>query len=354
MAEAIRGRHINQGALCQRLEEELARRLGAAHVVLTTSGSAALALSLMACGVGPGDEVILPALSYIATAHAVLVTGAKVRLVDVRADRPLIDETLIEPAVTGRTRAIVPVHLNGAACRMAPILAIARRHGLKVIEDAAQALGSCGPNGALGTCGDAGAFSMSIAKLITTGEGGFVAVNDDHLHHRMCLLRNQGVEVIANNVFDRFGFNLRFTDLLAAVGLAQLHDLDAKMAAVLRTYRFYRDELADLRYLRMMQVDVGSGELPLWSQAYCAQRQEVIELLETRGIQARPLNPPLYDSPHLHCRGDFPNARKFASGVVTLPSGPGQSQDNLRRTVEALREIGSRIDVGALALGDET
>lgn len=127
VAKAILGRHINQGELCSELERQLAQRLGVPHVAMTTSGSAALALSLMACGVGRDDEVILPALSYIATAHAVLLAGARVRLVDVRPDRPLIDPALIEAAITPRTKAILPVHLNGAACNMAAIRDIRSR-----------------------------------------------------------------------------------------------------------------------------------------------------------------------------------------------------------------------------------
>lgn len=339
VAESIRDRHINQGPGCRQLEQCLAERLGVPHVVTCSSGSTALYMVMAACGVETGDEVIVPALTFIATAHAAMLCGASVRLVDVQSDRPLIDADSVERAINERTRAIVAVHLNGAACDMARINAIAQRHDLEVIEDAAQAFASTGPLGPLGTLGDAGTFSMSISKLMTTGEGGFVATRNERTYEQLSKLRNQGVLKIAENVFSEFGFNFRFNDILAAVGLAQLKTLPEKIETARRTYEFYRDHLQDLNYLRMMSMHIDQGEVPLWSQVQCADRDLVVALLEERGIQTRPLNPPLSDSPHLCSHGDFPNTRRFAAQVLGLPSGPNQDPQDLQRVVDALREI---------------
>jgi len=343
VAAAIRDRHINQGPLCRQFEEQLAEQLGVPHAVTCCNGSSALYLALAACGVEANDEVIMPALSYIATAHAVLLRGAVPRLVDVRPDRPLIDPAKIDEAVTPRTRAIVVVHLNGAACDMAAIKAIATRHQLRVIEDAAQAFGSAGPFGPLGTLGDAGCFSLSMAKLMTTGEGGFAVTRNADTHQQILKIRNHGVLDISNNRFPDFGFNFRLTDMLAAVGLTQLRSLEQKIETAKRTYNFYRNGLQDLRFLRMMEIAVDAGEVPLWCQVYCADRQRIIDLLEERGIQSRPLNPPLCDSPQLRTSGAFPNARRLGAAILGLPSGPHQDASDLQRVVDVLHEISDQL-----------
>ena len=339
LEKAVRNRHINAGPVCEQLQRRLAELLAVPHVVLTTSGSAALLLSLLACGVGPGDEVILPAYTFIAAGHAAMLLGARVRLVDVRPDRPLMDAGQIEAAITSRTRVIVAVHTDGMACDVAAINAVAARHGLKVVEDAAQAFASRGRDGMLGTLGDAGAFSMGITKLITTGEGGFVAAGNDQTHARLLKLRNHGVVAIADNVFDEFGFNFRFNDMLAGIGLAQVQRLPERIEAVKQVYRFYCRQLKGLHYLKMIDVRLADGELPLWSQAVCAEREKVVAMLRDRGIEARRFHPPLADSRHLDAAGDFPCARFFAAHGLILPSGTDQPLENLHRTVEALHDI---------------
>jgi len=353
IAEAIRARRIQCGPLCAALEEKLADILGVPHVVMTSSGSAALAMSLLACGVGPGDEVIVPAATYIATAHACLLAGARVKLVDVLPDRPLIDPKAVEAAVTEKTRAVIAVHINGAACDMAAVNSVAAKHGLKVIEDAAQAFASRNGSSPLGTQSHAGAFSTSIAKLIATGEGGFVATRDAHTHAELLKLRNQGVHSIAKNVFGCFGFNFRLTDMLAGMGLAQVARLPDKVVAVKALYTRYARELSDLHYLRMMDMHIGDGELPLWGIALCAEREKTVELLEERGIRTRPVNPCLSASPHLHNDGRFPNAERFCATGLRIPSGPDQSRDDIERTIHALRDIAGQIESALPTAGAE-
>lgn len=332
LQQAIAVRCINQGRLCRELEERIEEKLHVPHAVTCASGSAALALALLACGVQAGDEVIVPAVTFIATAHAVQLVGARVRLADVRPDRPLLDPAAVAAVITPRTRAIVAVHLNGCGCEMAAL----RRFGIPVVEDAAQAFCSRGPEGWLGTLGEAGIFSMSIAKLMTTGEGGVLVTRHGATATAARRLRNQGVDVIADNVFDRFGFNFRLTDLQAAVGLAQFERLAQKIAAVSNVYRFYRDAVPGLP---LLPVTLEAGEVPLWTQVQTPDRAGLLARLAARGIQARPFNPCLADSPHLGSTGEFPNARRFATEVLTLPSGPDQPRADLERVAQVLREV---------------
>lgn len=343
VANAIRGGHLSQGPVTEAFERQLADTLGVAHVVTVPSGSAALLLSLMACGVRPGDEVIVPTRTFMATANAALVLGATVRLVDVEAGRPVIDPDRIEAAINDRTRAILPVHLNGRAANMPRILALARKHGLRVIEDAAQAFCSRAPDGtALGTIGDLGAFSLGVTKLITTGQGGFVTTRDETLAEQLRKLRNHGSITPLPGRYDEFGFNFKYTDIQAAMGLCQADRLTDKIDRHKAVYRHYCDGVKGLKGVEILPVDLARGEIPLWIEVLCMDRDAVVAHLRQRGIAARPFLPNLSDAAYLRTEGDFRNGRRFADHGLTLPCGPDQPEDNIARTVDALHEMEKR------------
>lgn len=347
VAAAIRQRHINQGEECRALESALSGYLDIPHVILTSSGSVALLLALKACGVGPGTEVILPALTFIAPAHAVLWLGARVRLVDVDPVRGLIDPAAVMQAISPCTRAIVAVHLNG---RAAPVAALQRAVGgrpIAVIEDCAQALGSMHAGQPLGSGGVAAAFSMSLTKLITTGgEGGFVATSDDRLAQHLRRLRNQGVQAIASNVFPELGFNFRLTDIQAAFGRAQFAKVASRIAALRRVQARYGALARELSCIELLGVDEAAGELPLWAEVLCAERATVIEALARRGIEAKPFHPCLAMSPHLEASGRFPNAERFAARGLVLPSGPALVDEDFDAVAGVLRALGDELAAG--------
>lgn len=338
VTQAIRTRHINPGPECRALEESLGEALGVPYVVLTTSGSVALLLAMLGCGIGAGDEVIMPVVGFIAAAHAVMLAGGRVRFVDVRPERPLIDVEHVAAAITERTKAVVVMHLNGAAADVAGVRALCEGRGIAVIEDAAQAFGSRTGEGWLGTLGDVGAYSMGITKLLTTGEGGFVVTRSRQLYERLVKLRNHGTVAIAHNVFQEFGLNFRFTDLQASVGLAQLKKREQKIAGVCRVYEFYRQRLAGMRGVSLLEVRVAEGEVPLWSEVMCAERDVVQRQLRARGIETKAFHPLLSESRHVGCPGAYPIGARYAAGGLTLPSGPDQRTEDLETVVEALRE----------------
>jgi len=328
--------------VCAELERRLAEQLDAPHVVAVANGSQAVLVALLACGVGPGDEVILPACTFIAGANAGALLGATVRLVDVRPDRPVIDVEQVRPVITDRTKVILAVHLNGRVCDVAALNDIAAPHGVNVVEDCAQAFCSRNDRGWLGTQADFGTFSMGLTKLITTGEGGFVVCRDGAADDRLRRLRNQGARK-GESTFDRFGFNFKLTDMQAAVGLAQMDSLADRMAAVTRVYRLYEEALADLDWLRLIDVRVDDGELPLWAEVLCAERGRVAAMLLEAGIRTAPYPPCLAESPHLNAAGEFPNARAFCERGLVLPCGTHQPEENLRRVIGALHKIAPEI-----------
>jgi len=354
MGAAVRARSINPGPIGRRLEARLAERLGVPRVVLANNGSSAVLMALLACEVEHGDEVLVPANGFIATAHAVMFAGGRPRLVDSLASSPLMDPAAAAAAVTPSTRALVAVHLNGASCDMGALRATCGQHGIALVEDAAQAFGSRNRDGWLGTQGRAGAFSMSIAKALTCGEGGFVAASDEDMGDRLARLRNQGTRAIAENRFDRFGFNFRLPDVLSSVAEVQLDKLDERLAGLRAARTFYRDALAELPFLRLVESRDEEGELPLWTEVLCADRDGVLEALRERGVEARAAPPCLADSPHIGAEGAFTNARFFARHTLILPSGPHQGEARLRRVADALRSLPAEVRRPAPALPTES
>lgn len=337
---AIVSGKLSQGAVTREFEREFAASIGVPHAVATLNGTIALYLAASALGIGEGDEVIVPARTFVATAHAMMLAGATVKLVDCPVDNTLIDVTRIEAAITPKTKAIVPVHLNGNGCDMNSINAIARQHNLLVLEDAAQAFYSHAPGGFMGTLSDAGAFSLGVTKFITTGQGGMVVTHRRDVYDRMVRFRNQGVFDTFDATFTRFGFNLKFNDMLSSIGLVQLRKLEEKRIRHLNVYNFYKDAIADIPFLRLVPVQVDDGCLPLWVEVLSARRNYVIDELNRRRVQCRPFLPSLSSSPHLeHNENDFPNAVRFARSGMFLPCGPDLPEKDLKRTIRELRDL---------------
>jgi perosamine synthetase len=236
------------GPKVQEFEQAYARKFGSRYALATSNGVTALHLALSALQVGPGDEVIVPAHTFIGSAVPVVMANAVPVFVDVRPDTFNIDPDLIEEAVTDRTRAIIPVHLNGLAAEMGPVLEIARGHGLAVVEDACQAHGGTWRGRSLGTIGEAGCFSFFEDKVITTGEGGMMLTDDPDLYERARCQRSYGEELVTG-IGDRKyehvmpGFNYRLGALAAALGLNQLERLDGMVEKRNRNARFLRERL---------------------------------------------------------------------------------------------------------------
>jgi len=343
-AGAVEQGALSMGRITASFEDELAEFFGVPYAVCTTSGSSALFLACGGLGLGPGDEVILPNRTFVATAHAVMLTGAKVRLVDVRPDCTIIDEDRIAAAITPRTRAICAVHLNGNNADMDRIRALARKEGLFVFEDAAQAFASRSRQGYLGTQSDAGCFSLGVTKLITTGQGGVVLAHSPEMAERLRRFRSHGVFDTYDARYERFGFNLKYTDIQASIGRVQLGRVAEKIARHKLVHAQYVEGLAGLPHLRMLEVDLAAGNVPLWAEALVADRENAIRLLGERGIQVRPFLPNLSEATHLDARDeDFPNSRPFAKHGIFLPSGPDLPPQAVERTIDAVRALGGQL-----------
>jgi len=348
---------VTQGPLTVRFEQLFAQRHAVKHALATTSCTAALHLATSALELGAGDEVIVPAFTWVTSAHAAEYVGAKAVFADVDLKTFNFDIHALAAAITPRTRAIVVVHLFGLAAPMDEIMALARRHKLRVIEDAACAVGTTYKGQPIGGIGDYGCFSFHPRKVITTGEGGMVTTNDPELNYKISCLRNHGAmghrgqpaapaKPYSMGQFEVLGYNLRLSDIQAAVGVAQMAKLDDLLAERKRLALGYLDLLHDCGDLALPRASEPSGHT---YQSFVVRlleggnprRNRVMDHLDAQGIQTRPGTHAVHRLGYYAKKYDlqaeqFPNACTAEDTTITLPIFPGMSEAQQERVVAEL------------------
>src|SRR4051812_41161960 len=248
LRDVLDRQYVNDGPLARELERRVAALVGTRHAIAVTSGTAAITLALMAAGIGAGDEVLVPDLTFAATANAVRLAGAEVKLVDIEPVRFGIDPDGVEAAIGPRTRALVTVDVNGRGADYARLEPICRNHGLALICDAAEGLGSRYAGRNIGTFGLASCFSFSANKTITAGQGGMITTDSDALHDRLRELKDQGRRhggTGGDDLHPVIGYNFKFSDLLAAVALPQLDEIEKRLAAARQRDKWYAERLTN-------------------------------------------------------------------------------------------------------------
>ncbi len=338
--------HLEKDSDGGRFEDEFCAYLGAKHGVAVTSGFAALHVALMAAGAGPGDEVITEPRTFISVGDVIVLVGATPVFVDIDPETLNIDVSQIEAAITPRTRAIMPVHNNGLTCDMDPIYELAHKHGLKVVVDSCQTIGSEYKGSRHATLGDIGAYSFIRNKSMTCGgEGGMVVTDDDELAYRSMMLANhgRGRDYRETHNSELIGFNYRLSEVLAAIGRVQLRHVD-DWNHQRRTNTAVYQEL------------VAHGELPIvftsepaWglhTRMRCVtlvpRRDQLVEFLEAQGIQASPeyrvpihLNRPYVEKFGFR-RGQFPVSERVVNETLILPNWPPLTRPDLEYVVDAI------------------
>lgn len=317
-------------------ERMIASYTGSKHAIVVTSGTAALFCMLTACGIGPGDEVIVPDLTMIATANAVLLTGARPVLVDVSAADLCLDLEAAERAVTGRTRAILLVSLNGRAPDMQRALALAERHSLKLIEDAAQSLGSLHHGKHLGTFGVAGVLSFSTQKIVTTGQGGAVITDDAEIAARVRACKDFGRTRGGIDVHDSIGYNFKFTDLQAVIGIEQMKKLDWRVQRKKQIFGLYRSELSAVPAVQFVDTDLAQVT-PWFIDVLVDRREDLMRYLAGRGIRTRVSYPPIHAQPAYQWPGAYPVTEEVSRRGLWLPSSAFLTDDDIADVCAAIR-----------------
>jgi perosamine synthetase len=357
--EPLESGWLTQGPKVAAFEKAFGARHGAKHAFASTSCTTALHLILAAMEIGPGDEVIVPSFTWIATANVVLYCGATPILVDVDPLTFNISPEAVRKAVTPRTRAVIAVHLFGLCADMDAIAAAAP--GIPVVEDAACAAGSSYKGRHAGTMGLAGAFSFHPRKSITTGEGGMVTTQDDALAERVAILRSHGASVSEEQrhigpkpyllpEFNLLGFNYRMTDLQGAVGLVQLAKMDRYLDERERRAVWYGEQLADLAWLRLPRAPQGGRHG--WQSFVCwvdperapRPRNDIMQLLHDQGIATRPGTHAvhllgLYRDRFGYAPGDCPMAASCDANSMAIPLHNRMDAADYERVVAALHAI---------------
>ncbi len=354
LAQVVDSGFPNDGPRTTEFEKQIAKLCEAPYAVAVTSATTAMFLSLAAFDIGPGDEVIVPDITFMATANAVKLAGATPVFVDVLVDTFCMDPGALERAVTSRTKAVIPVHISGRAADMKAIQTIARKHDLKVIEDAAEALGSRTQEGCLGALGDAGCFSFTANKLITTGQGGIILTPHASVHQRLRELKDQGRPVRGTggpDVHTSLGYNFKFTDLQAAFGLAQLESLDERRQHQQRILSLYRGLLKNNSRVRLGPFNLKQGESPLWVDAEVEGRDELCEYLEARGIHPRKFWKPIHSHAAYRQKDDhFPVSSRVSSRALWLPSGLQLTDQDVHEVCRAINEWATTLAHGVPVL----
>jgi perosamine synthetase len=331
----------SKGKFVSRFEEGFAKYLGVGYATAVSNGTVALHLALQALGIGPGDEVIVPTLTYIASVNAIAYVGATPVLVDSEASSWNIDPSQVVSKISSKTKAILAVHVYGAPCDMDAISGICKEHDLYLIEDAAEAFGSKYRDKYVGSFGDISTFSFFGNKTITTGEGGMLVSNQKRLIERAAYLKSQAVSPTREYWHDEIGFNFRMTNICAAIGVAQLEHADKIIRKKRELADWYRADLAGTSLV--FQADSQDAMNSYWMVSILAkdaiERDHIRQHLKGNDIETRPLFHPAHTMPVFKTEDSYPVAELLSSRGLNLPSYPGLTRDQVAYISSKITEV---------------
>ena len=351
LAECIDSGWISsEGPFVARFEEEMAGQVGRRYGIAVCNGSAALDVSVVALGIGRGDEVIMPAFTIISCAASVIRAGATPVLVDCDPITWNMDVRQIESKITARTRAIMAVHIYGLPVDMDPVMALAERYGLLIIEDSAEMIGQTYKGRPCSSFGDISALSFYPNKHVTTGEGGMVLTDDANLYAKCRRYRNLCFQKENRFVHEELGWNYRMTNMQAAVGIAQLERIDETVAAKRRMGNRYTELLAGLETLELPVARIGYADNIYWvyglvlADTVAFSAKEIMQRLGCKGIGTRPFFWPMHKQPVFQKMGLFkddvhPVAERLATRGFYLPSGIGLREQQMEQVAQTLSEV---------------
>lgn len=338
----------SQGKYVRQFEETFGRYVGCPQALAVSNGTVALHLALVTLGIGPGDEVIVPDLTFVATVNAVLYVGATPVLVDVDPDTMAMNMDIVERIISKKTRAIIPVHLYGHPADMSQVMALARRHGLVVVEDCAEALGSLYQGAHVGILGDASIFSFYGNKTITTGEGGMVVFKDAAMLERAHILRDHGMSRERRFWHDQVGYNYRMTNIQAAIGVAQMERAAEFMAHKRWIAQQYRQRLSAVVDLRL-PGEFGDVVNSYWlytvvlPRELAPRRDKILDQLLKNGVEVRPVFCPMHRmppyAPFVMAGQTYPVSEFVADAGISLPTGATMNEADINKVCLVLSHV---------------
>ena len=315
----------NEGKYTRELENKVEKLLNVKHCIATPNCTLALFMCLKVLGIGHKDEVIIPNLTFPATANAALMTGAKVVLADINSETLNIDTYNLSKKITKKTKAIIPVHVSGRHCEVDIINKIAKRNGIYVIEDAAEAFFSLYKKKYLGTFGDLGCFSLSPNKIITSGQGGLIVTNNNTLSKKLRLYKNQGRFGLPSGGDDDYistGGNFKLSNISSGLALSEIKSLKKRSKRLKKNYELYRKYLHNVKQIKLFPFKTDKNEIPLWTDALCENRDELFNYLKSMNIHCRKFWKPLSDCKIYSKQkiGHFKISNNYKNKLLWLPS----------------------------------
>ncbi|CAD5951677.1 GDP-perosamine synthase [Planktothrix tepida] len=345
LKRVIESTYLTEHKITQEFEEGIKSLTGAKYAIATSNGTTALYCGLKALGIGFGDEVLVPDLTFVASSNAIIMTGATPIFCDIEKDNLGIDIREAEALITERTKAIMPVHLYGQSADMEKIIEFATRHHLKVIEDAAQSIGVQFKGEHIGLRGDVSAISFYGNKTITCGEGGIILTNSDIIAQSCRRLKNHGRDHRGTFVHEHIGFNFSITEMQSAIGVAQLQKLPAIIQRKQEIYDRYVAGLKDIPELQIMPIDSRCEPVHWFTSCYTNQRAELADYLAENGIQTRRFFCPLHLQPcyqnqeWMNPERNYPISAQAYERGISLPSSYGLKPEEQNYVIEKIREF---------------
>jgi perosamine synthetase len=344
ISKAISSKQLSHGKIVDSFEKKLSNILQIPYVACTNSGSNALLLLLVSLNLKKNDEVILPNRTWISDLNAVKLLKLKIKLVDVQKDSPIICVKDLKKKISKKTKVVIAVHMGGRIADLEKIYKLTKKNKIILIEDACQALRPNFKNNLIGKYSDACFYSLSVAKLITSGQGGFIATSNKKLFSKIILNRFNGVRIINDcEKWTSLGFNFKFTDLLATVGISELEKIKLKIKKLNFLYKLYKKYIDKLNYIKIIPINLNSGEIPIYIEVTCVYRRKLINFLKKNLVDSRSFYPSLNEAIYNKEEKKFVNSDHFSNNGLYLPSGPDLKIQSVKKIIFLLKNFDDQI-----------
>ncbi|MDD4082336.1 MAG: DegT/DnrJ/EryC1/StrS family aminotransferase [Sphaerochaetaceae bacterium] len=341
IVDVVKSTWLTESIKTAKFEEMFKDLSKAKYAYAFSNGTVTLFTALKVLGIGQDDEVIVPNLTFVATINPIILVGAKPVLVDIDPETFCINADLIEEKITSKTKAIMPVHLYGQSAEMDKIMSIAKKHNLYVIEDAAQAVGVLFDGKHAGTFGDFGSFSFYGNKTVTTGEGGMIVTNDEHLAKEAYQFKNHGRLEKGKFIHEKIGMNFSFTEMQAAIGIVQLGKLQRIIKKKNEIREFYIKELSGIKGIRFPKIHPKCNPVHWFTSIMVEDAEKLGVVLKEKGIQTRRFFYPVNRQPaynEFNFEGNFPITEWAYKSGISLPSSYTITDEELKTVCDAIKE----------------
>lgn len=343
LSNVLNSKFVNEGKQTKQFESKICKFLKVNYAVSTTSGTTALFLALKAAGIKQNDDVLVPNITFPATANAIKMAGGNPILVDVDPKNILINENSLKKKITKKTKFFVPVHISGRGSNIKKIIKICKEKSIKVIEDAAEAFGSKISSKNLGTFGIAGCFSFAPNKIITTGQGGAVVTNNKNIYKKLKILKDQGRVGPTTGGEDKYvssGYNFKLTNLQASLGLSQIKNIDWRIKKLKQIHNYYLNNINQNKNFRIINFRIKDGEIPLWTDVCCTNRNKLYKFLKEKKIICRYYWKPLNITyPYIKSFKGLDQSKNLQKKLMWLPSSLDMSTKDQKKVCKLINSF---------------